>query len=82
MQDETMATAAADESVGNIRPTFAPLVAACARYGTGRTSAFKLAREGNLDVFHIGARAFVRLASLETLPERLASQQVGARNRD
>ena len=75
MQDQTTAAEAADEIVAGIRPTFAPLVTACARYGIGRTSAFKLAREGDIDVFHLGARAFVRLASLESLPERMAAKR-------
>lgn len=58
--------------MNNARPTFKPLVAACAEFGISRTVAFDLARRGLLDTFCIGARRYVRMHSLETLPERLA----------
>lgn len=55
----------------DIKPSYAPLVLACARHGIGRTTAFKLASEGLLATVRIGARTFVMLDSLESLPQRL-----------
>lgn len=60
-----------------IEPTYAPLVPACGEYGISRTVAFDLARKGLLDTFTIGARRYVRLESLRTLPERLAANDGG-----
>jgi hypothetical protein len=57
-----------------IKPTYAPLVPACARYGIGRTKAFELAASGQLSVFKIGQRTFVKLDSLQSLPDRLGAQ--------
>lgn len=54
-----------------IRPTYGPLVPVCAKHGIGRTTAFELARRGELETFRIGARTFVMLDSVATLPERL-----------
>lgn len=55
-------------------PTYRPLVPACADHGISRSVAFELARKGLLDTFTIGARRYVRLESLRTLPERLAQE--------
>ena len=56
-------------------PTYRPLVPACADHGISRTVAFELARNGLLETFTIGARRYVRLESLRTLPDRLAADQ-------
>lgn len=53
---------------------FGPLVRECTRRGIGRFTAFKLVREGLLDTFTIGRLRYVRIASLESLPERLAER--------
>lgn len=57
-----------------ITPSYAPLVLACAMHGIGKTTAFQLVREGKLDTFKIGARTYVKLDSLRTLPTRLADE--------
>jgi len=54
-------------------PTYRPLVTACAEHGISRSVAFELARLGKLETFTIGARRYVLLESLRTLPERLAA---------
>lgn len=59
---------------GSNSPTYRPLVTACAEHGISRTVAFELARQGKLDTFTIGARRYVYLDSLRTLPERLAAE--------
>ncbi len=53
-------------------PTYRPLVSACAEYGIGRSTAFKLAASGKLATATIGTRRYVYMDSLRTLPERLA----------
>jgi hypothetical protein len=58
----------------DISPTYAPLVPACKAHGIGRSTAFELARNGDLRVHKIGSRTFVDLESLRTLPERLAAR--------
>jgi hypothetical protein len=58
-------------------PAYRPLVEACNDHGISRTVAFDLARKGLLDTFTIGARRYVRLDSLRTLPERLAANDGG-----
>ncbi|MFT3792045.1 MAG: hypothetical protein QM741_13425 [Rudaea sp.] len=55
-------------------PAFAPLVETCRAHGIGRSVAFELAKRGDLETFHIGARRFVYLESLRTLPQRLAAR--------
>ncbi|HEX5960744.1 MAG TPA: hypothetical protein VFY97_05810 [Rhodanobacteraceae bacterium] len=57
------------------RRAFGPLVEECRARGIGRTVAFQLARDGLIEVFHIGRRIFVMLDSLDTLPERLAAKE-------
>lgn len=54
-------------------PAYRPLVEACGDHGISRTVAFELARNGLLQTFTIGARRYVYLDSLRTLPERLAA---------
>lgn len=51
------------------------LVAECARRGIGRNLAFKLAREKKLETFQLGKSRFVKIDSLESLPDRLAADQ-------
>jgi len=53
---------------------FAPLVETCRAHGISRTIAFELAASGKLDTFCIGRRRFVRIASLHSLPDRLAAE--------
>lgn len=53
---------------------FGPLVTECARRGIGRTVAFELARRGLIDTFVIGKKRMVKIASLESLPDRLQQQ--------
>ncbi|WP_457097484.1 hypothetical protein [Lysobacter sp. P5_B9] len=52
-------------------PAFGPLVEECEKHGISRTVAFELAANGQLDTFKIGARRYVLLGSLKTLPSRL-----------
>jgi DNA-binding transcriptional regulator PaaX len=54
---------------------FKPLVEACAEFGIRRTQAFRLAKEGALDVFKIGRRTFCYVASIESLPKRVGRQR-------
>ncbi len=54
--------------------TFAPLVEICQVHGISRTVAFDLAKKELLDTFLIGARRYVYLESLQTLPQRLAER--------
>ena len=60
-------------------PAYRPLVEACSDHGISRTVAFELARKGLLETFTIGARRYVRLDSLRSLPERLAQSAGGAK---
>lgn len=69
------------ECVPEIVPSYAPLVRACARFGIGRTTAFQFARDGQLETFKIGARTFVMLDSLESLPQRLAGESPSSSGR-
>lgn len=55
-----------------INPTYQPLVPGCRAFGIARSKAFELAKSGKLETFKIGARRYVYLDSLRTLPERLA----------
>ena len=52
---------------------FGPLVETCRAHGIGKTVAFDLAARGLIDTFKIGSRRFVKLASLASLPDRLAA---------
>ena len=52
-------------------PAYRPLVEACADHGISRTVAFELAAQGKLDTFRIGARRYVLVESLRSLPSRL-----------
>lgn len=59
-------------------PAYRPLVVACGEHGISRVVAFDLARRGLLQTFKIGARRYVYLESLRTLPDRLAAHDGGA----
>lgn len=50
---------------------FGPLVEECARRGISKTVAFDLVKRGLLETFPIGRRRYVRIASLESLPDRM-----------
>lgn len=52
-------------------PAFGPLVGECDKHGISRTVAFELAASGDLETFKIGAKRYVLLDSLRTLPERM-----------
>jgi hypothetical protein len=56
-------------------PAYGPLVQVCEQHGIGRTTCFRLVREGLLETFRIGARRYVYLSSVASLPDRLAGQQ-------
>lgn len=55
------------------KPTYGygPLVIECKRRGIGRTLAYELARRGLIETFRLGSKRMVKIASLETLPDRL-----------
>lgn len=57
---------------------FGSLVDECAKRGIGRTVAFELARDGLIETFNIGRRRYVKLTSLDTLPDRLEQRERGA----
>lgn len=57
---------------------FGPLVDECRARGIGRTVAFELAKDGLIETFNIGRRRYVKLDSLDTLPDRLAMHGSGA----
>ena len=64
-------------TVGNGR-TFGGLVEECAARDIGRSKAFQLVRDGYLDTFKIGRRTYVKLDSLDSLPDQLANREVSA----
>ena len=53
---------------------YGPLVPTCAAWGIKRNAAFELAKAGMIEVFHIGAKPYVTIASLRSLPQRLAKR--------
>ena len=60
---------------GHVRPSYGPLIPTCAAYGIKRTRAYEYAANGLLETFLISGRRFVRIESLETLPERIAAAE-------
>jgi len=52
------------------------LVPECAKRNIQRTTAFRLAREGLIETFLIGRRRYVKIASLDSLPDRLPSTEM------
>lgn len=59
------------ESISPASYGYGPLVTECKRRGISRTVAFDLARRGLVDTFMLGSRRMVKIASLESLPDRL-----------
>lgn len=57
---------------------FGPLVEECARRGISKTIAFELVKEGHLSTFTIGRKRYVRIPSLESLPDRLSGDAQGS----
>ncbi len=53
---------------------YGPLVPECKRRGIAKTTAFHLARKGLIETFMLGRKRFVRIASLESLPDRIATR--------
>lgn len=60
-------------------PAYLPLVEACGAHGISRTVAFDLAKNGLLQTFTIGARRYVYLDSLRSLPDRVAGNDRDSR---
>jgi len=56
------------------QPTFRPLVDAAKDHGICKGVAVRLAKEGLLDTFKIGARRYVRMESFSALSDRLRSE--------
>ena len=57
--------------MGRAEPAFGPLVDECEKHGISRSTAYELVASGHLDTFKIGARRYVLVESLRTLPERM-----------
>lgn len=55
-------------------PAYRPLIEACREHGISRTVAYELVNTGDLKTFKIGARRYVYLDSLRTLPDRLQAK--------
>lgn len=54
---------------------FGPFIPECTKRGVGKTSAYALAKSGDLETFTIGTKRYVYLDSLLTLPQRLAERR-------
>jgi len=52
-------------------PAYRPMVEACQEHGISRTVAYELVSAGLLETFKLGAKRYVIIESLRTLPERL-----------
>lgn len=63
-----------DQPTGTDR-AFGPLVETCRQHGISRTVAFDLSARGVLETFRIGKRRYVTMASLRTLPARMAANE-------
>src|SRR3546814_16375825 len=59
----------------NEQRDFRPFIPECAKRGIGKTKAYELADAGLLETFPIGTQRYVYLASLLTLPPRIAATQ-------
>lgn len=55
-------------------PTYGPFIPTCTAWGIGRSKAFELAAAGTIDTFLIGAKRYVIIESLRSLPQRLKAQ--------
>ncbi|MFP7721409.1 hypothetical protein [Lysobacter sp. A3-1-A15] len=56
-------------------PAFRPLMDACREHGISRTVAYELVNSGQLETFKIGARRYVVVESLRSLPDRLKAHK-------
>lgn len=63
-----------DISQSSFSPTFGPMVEVCRQFGISRSVAFQLAQAGKLETFKIGARKYVYIESVKSLPARLAAE--------
>lgn len=66
------------DNTGLARPPYGPLIETCAAYGIRRSRAHEYAKSGLIDTFTMGRKRYVRLDSLDTLPERIAAAEVAA----
>lgn len=57
--------------MGRAEPAFGPLVEECAKHGISRSVCYTLVASGQLETFKIGARRYVVLDSLRSLPARM-----------
>lgn len=60
-------------TVEPVQPNFGPFVETCKAFGIARSRAYELADAGLLDTFKIGRCRFIKIKSLESLPDRLAA---------
>ena len=54
------------------RPPYGPLVPTCKSFGINRTRSYEYAKSGLIETFRMGSKQYVTLASLESLPQRMA----------
>jgi len=52
-------------------PAYRPFLEACREHGISKTVAYELANAGLVETFKLGAKRYVIVESLRTLPERL-----------
>jgi predicted site-specific integrase-resolvase len=52
-------------------PAYRPLVEACKEHGISRTVAYELIKDNLIETFKLGAKRYVIIESLRTLPDRL-----------
>ena len=55
-------------------PAFRPFIEACREHGIPKTTAYELMAEGKLQTFLIRRRRYIDMASLSSLPARLAAE--------
>ena len=60
---------------------YRPFILECTKRGIGKTTAYELANNGDLETFLIGRKRFVYLDSLATLPQRLAERAAVERSK-
>lgn len=51
---------------------FGPFIPECAKRGIGKTVAYELLKDGLLETFTLGAKRYVYLDSLLSLPQRVS----------
>lgn len=52
-------------------PAYRPFLEACREHGISKTTAYELMNAGLVETFKLGAKRYVIVESLRTLPERL-----------